>query len=201
MKIYSPIQEKYFQPDPPLFDLLNQNPIPEIKNWLMYYQIMPCSELYEVRWGNEDKNALALARQGYRVTSFKFSQNHTLEKICGLSRGKNIGSGKFAYSIGTLQKLTDEETRSRYLKSLWNLLAPGGKLLLVNAGNGFTETVREPDPLYSMVGHRPPSPWSLVKWDTHRDELSQAGFVIQRAMVTINPEYNQCMTVYLSKGV
>ena len=172
----------------------------------MYNHIMPGSKLYEIRWGNGDKDALALARQGYQVTSFKLSpQIPTLEKIGASSpRDNNIGpvaQAQWVYSIGTLQKLTDDEARSRCLRALWNLLAPGGKLLLVNAGNGFSETVLEPDSLYTMGGHRPPSPWSLVKWDTHRAELSQAGFVIQRAMVTIKPEFNQCMTVYLSKGV
>ncbi len=203
----------------------SSEPTPELLQWLSEYDVPPGERICDVGCG-EGRDALALAERGYRVTAVDISEV-AINKCRELAaqRGVSIdcrvgdalqlpevvgeGSFKWLYSIGTLHMLVLDDDRQRFLRALRTTLVPGGRLLLVNMGDGETQRASDPSQAFTSVWRTHDATGERVKvasttyrgvdWETHRQELRQAGFELERTIDTQNREHGRCMTVYLKR--
>ncbi len=199
-------------------------PTPELIQWINYNSISSSNELCEVGCG-EGRDALYLSDRNFKLTAIDASETAILKcrefsGKTGLNVDWKVADALFVgesvtkkfhwvYSIATLHMLVDDCDRNQFLTSLFGLLKPGGKLLLVNKGDGKQEVKTDSahafelrERVHSASGKKvmvAGTSYRAVTWDYHTKELENAGFFIEKAMNTKNHEYEGCMTVYLSR--
>lgn len=199
-------------------------PTPELLEWIEYNHIPVDDEICEVGCG-EGRDALYLSGKGYRVTAIDASKS-AIRKCRELAEKKGVVVNweiadalfldrsvekqfKWIYSIATLHMLVDDNDRNKFLCSLFNILEPNGKLLLVNMGDGKTERKTDTSSAFELqersnntVGKKvmvASTSYRSINWVHHEQELKRAGFMIEKVNSTENNEYGNCMTVYLSR--
>lgn len=116
---------------------------------------------------------------------------------------------KWVYSIAALHMLVNDADRHKFLDSIYKILEPGGKALLVSMGNGVNEIKTDINNAFELqernhiaTGKRvlvAGTSYRSINWVSHKREIEKAGFVIEKAINTENEEYGNCMTVYLIK--
>jgi hypothetical protein len=125
-----------------------------------------------------------------------------------LSGGLKQKQFKWAYSIGTLHMMVDDDDRAKFLNNLHGLLVPGGKCLLLNLGDGTSHEVQDVQDAFEgrmrQLGNgtkiiAPFAPSRSVTWEKHLDELTKAGFEIERSSNMDDPVYGPSMVVYIAK--
>lgn len=199
-------------------------PTPELLEWVEYNNIPAGDDLCEVGCG-EGRDSLYMSSKGYRMTAVDASESAIL-KCRELSDKKGVDVDwmaadalflskvikrqyKWVYSIATLHMLVDADDRDKFLSSLYNILEPGGKLLLVSMGDGKSERKSDTSTAFELQERTDNvsgtkvmvagTSYRGVNWEYHKHELQEAGFIIEKAMNTENHEYGACMTVYLSR--
>lgn len=206
-----------------LFWFKNQ-PTPELLEWVKFNKIKFSDEMCEIGCG-EGRDALHLAQKGYKITALDVSQ--TAIKKCMqlasqrgidvnfvvtdiLSANKTIDKKfNWIYSIATLHMLVEDGDRKQFLRAIYNMLQPGGKLLLINKGDGQLEWKSNPYTAFHLqertVGETgrnimvASTSYRAINWEEHKKEIKNAGFSIQKVLNTENDEYEKCMTVYLER--
>lgn len=200
------------------------SPTPELLRWLEETGPAKGERICDVGCG-EGRDALCLASLGFRVTAADVSPQ-AIRKCRAIAREKSLqvvwkvadalnlpadlGAPFFwIYSIGTLHVLVTDEDRREFLASLRACLAPGGRLLLVSKGDGRAESATDPTSAFvpALRTHEgsgaelqvASTSYRSVSWPTHRRELREAGFLVEREMNTVNHEYGRCLTVYLRR--
>ncbi|MDF2675019.1 MAG: hypothetical protein K0R09_3288 [Clostridiales bacterium] len=224
-KYYHAYNERYKKVHEEGLLWFSKEPTPEVLEWIKYYNIRIKDEICEIGCG-EGRDSLYLAQSGYCITAIDSSEE-AIKKCKDLSREKGlnvnwivkdaleIGDGsefkkfKWIYTIATLHMLVDDEDRIKFLTSIYNLLEPSGKLLLLSLGDGVNERSSDISTAFELqernhmwTGRKmnvAGTSYRGVNWANHKKELEQTGFHIEKTMNTENMEYNQCMTVYLSK--
>lgn len=223
-KYYLAYDERYEKVHNEGLTWFSKVPTPELLEWIDYNNISLDDDICEVGCG-EGRDALYLAEKGYKITAIDASEA-AIKKCRELANIRQVEvewkvadalflkqtekmKYKWAYSIATLHMLVDDKDRRKFLKALYNILTPGGKLLLVSKGDGETE--RQSDILTAfelqernhmetgrsiMVAG---TSYRGINWTNHRLELENAGFKIEKAINTENSEYQSCMTVYLTR--
>lgn len=200
------------------------NPTPEVANWIDYNKIPDNDEICEVGCG-EGRDAFFLSRKGYKITAIDASESaiskcRELSDEMGLKVKWEIADAlyineviqrkfKWVYSVGVLHMLVEDDDRKQFLSSLYKMLEPEGKLLLINMGDGVHERKTDTSTAFELQKRNhmatgrsvmvAGTSYRDVNWDHHKEELSSAGFVIEKAMSTENNEYGNCMTIYLSR--
>lgn len=203
----------------------SKEPTPEVLEWIKYYNIHIKDEICEIGCG-EGRDSLCLAQSGYLITAIDSSEEaikkcKDLSKEIGLNvnwivkdaleirDGSEFKKFKWIYTIATLHMLVDNEDRIKFLTSIYNLLEPSGKLLLLSKGDGVNERASDTSTAFELQERNhmwtgrmfkvAGTSYRGINWTNHKKELEQAGFHIEKTMNTENKEYSQCMTVYLSK--
>lgn len=199
-------------------------PTPELLEWIEYNSIPNNSEICEVGCG-EGRDALYLSSNGYKVAAVDASQSAIL-KCKELAEKKSVDVDwivadalslsktfkrqyEWVYSVATLHMLVDDNDRSKFLCSLFDILEPNGKLLLVNMGDGIMERKSDTSTAFELQERTnnvsgtkimvASTSYRGINWEQHQDELKRTGFLIEKAINTENHEYGNCMTVYLSR--
>lgn len=202
----------------------SKKPTPELIDWIEDNEIPVNDEICELGCG-EGRDALYLSSQGYKITGIDVS-GEAIKKCEELSKERKINvewiaadalylSEKFnrhydwIYSIGTLHMLVEEEDRKRFLKTIYSLLKPKGKFLLISMGDGDTERKADISTAFELKDRThmqsgrifkvTSTSYRSINWQNHKKELEEAGFIIEKMMDTKNEEYYKCMTVYLTK--
>lgn len=224
-KYYHAYNERYKRVHAEGLLWFSEEPTPEVLEWIRHYNIKTSDEICDAGCG-EGRDSLYLAQLGYRVTAFDSSEEaiNTCREL-GREKGVNVnwivqdalennidsklGTFRWIYSVGTLHMLVEDEDRIKFLKSMHNLLEPSGRLLLVSLGDGVNERATDITTAFELqernhmgTGKRmmlAGTSYRGVNWSSHIKELEQAGFHIEKRIITENREYSQCMTVYLSK--
>lgn len=202
----------------------SNKPTPEVINWVDYHYISLGENLCEIGCG-EGRDALFLAKKGFNITAVDIAEE-AIRKCRVLSAAKGLkiawvvsdalqlgeklsNNYNWIYSVGTLHMLVKDEDRRGFLNSIYSLLKPGGKFLLVNMGDGDSERSTDLSTAFELQerGHMGTgrkfevagTSYRAVNWDNHIKELTDAGFVIDKMFNTENRDYSKCMTVYLNK--
>ncbi len=202
----------------------SDNPTPELLEWIEYYGISRDYEICEIGSG-EGRDALYLSEKGYKLTAVDASKSAIL-KCREIAEKKNIDINlieadalflskvikkqfEWIYSIATLHMLVNDNDRHMFLNSLYNILKPDGKLLLINKGDGEFEKKSDVTAAFELqernhmaTGKKlllAGTSYRAVNWMHHKQELERSGFHIEKTINSINDEYGSCMTVYLSR--
>lgn len=202
----------------------SQRPSPELVQWLRYYNIPSGAHICDVGCG-EGRDAIYAASLGYRVTALDISPR-AIAKCRELAQARRlqvnwqVGDAlelssllgrtfSWLYSVATLHMLTKTRDRGRFLQALWSVLEPGGKLLLVNKGDGRNRACTDPEQAFAEQKRWHQSSrttvciasttYCTVNWSDHLTELEQAGFTVERTLGTNSEDYQQSMTVYLTR--
>lgn len=200
-----------------------QEPTPEVSSWIEVNNIPKTDEILEIGCG-EGRDTFYLAEQGYTIVAIDVSIS-AIEKCKELANKKDVHAEwivndalyidklldrkfKWIYSIGTLHMLVEDDDRNKFLSSLYNVLEPNGKMLLVNMGDGMIERKSDISTAFQLqernhmaTGEKvmvTGTSCRIVNWENHQQELINNGFTIEQKMITENNEFGQCMTVYLS---
>lgn len=213
---YKKIHEKgllWFQEEPTL----------EVINWIKDNQIGKEDIICEIGCG-EGRDALYLGQKGYDIVAMDVSPA-AIKKCNELKKKKNLNVKflnadilceeetnfrfKYIYSVGTLHMLVDDNDRRKFLKRLFDMLEPSGKILLVSMGDGLEKRQTDTSKAFQLQERRhmpsgekvmvAETSYRAVDWEMHKKELIEAGFTIEQGIITENKEYYKCMTVYLSK--
>lgn len=202
----------------------SSRPSPELVQWLRYYNVPAGAHLCDVGCG-EGRDALYAASLGYKVTALDISPQaiakcRDLSQARGLHVNWRIGDAleldrwlgqrfTWVYSVATLHMLTETRDRQQFLRALWSVLEPGGKLLLVNKGDGHSQSCTDPAQAFEEQERRHQftntpvrivsTTYRAVDWTTHRAELEQAGLTVERTLSTASEDYQRSMTVYLTR--
>ena len=224
-KYYQAYEERYKKIHEEGLLWFSKEPTIELINWIQHYNIPINDNICEIGCG-EGRDALYLAEQGYNITGIDISKE-AIKKCKELSKEREVFVDWIAsdalclkeslnkqfdwiYSIGTLHMLVEDEDRKEFLKTIYSLLRPKGKCLLVSMGDG--EIQRKTDVSTAFVlqerNHMltgktfkvASTSYRAVNWEEHKRELEEAGFAIEKIMNTENQEYFKCMTVYLTKN-
>lgn len=224
-KYYYAYDERYKRAHSESIRWFSDTPTSELLEWINDHNISLEDEVLEVGCG-EGRDAIYLSSKGYKVTAVDVSEFAILKckelaAKARLSVDWKVADAlyleqsitkkyKWIYSIGTLHMLVDDRDRDQFLNSIFNLLEPNGKLLIVSMGDGKVERktdtstafeIQERSNNYSgkkvMVTS---TSYRAINWKNHEKELKKAGFVIEKKLITENHEYGQCMTVYLSRN-
>lgn len=206
-----------------LFWFKNQ-PTPEVLEWIECNKIKLSDEICEVGCG-EGRDALYLAQQGYKITALDVSKT-VIGKCMQLASqgGVNVNflvadilskerifekKFKWIYSIATLHMLVEDSDREQFLHSIYTMLQPGGKFLLLSMGDGQTERKSDTSTAFELQERThgetgrsiivAGTSYRAVSWENHKQEIENSGFLIQKTMDTENDEYGKCMTVYLER--
>lgn len=224
IKYYLAYEERYKKVHSEGLYWFNNQPTPELLEWVGFNNIGFANEICEVGCG-EGRDALHLAQKGYKITALDVSQSAikkckelanqrgievNFEVTDILSADKTIDKKyNWIYSIATLHMLVEEEDRTQFLHAIYKMLQPGGKLLLINKGDGELEMKSNPSTSYHLqkrtVGRTgrymmvASTSYRAVNWDRHTEEIKNAGFSILKIQNTENEEYDKCMTVYLER--
>lgn len=202
----------------------SRNPTPEIADWVDYNKIHAGDEICEVGCG-EGRDALFLSAKGYKITAVDASES-AISKCREFSNKMGLDVNwqaadalyineaiqrkfKWIYSVGVLHMLVEDDDRKRFLNSLYKMLEPGGSLLLVNMGDGIHERKTDTSIAFELQKRNhmatgksimvAGTSYRAINWEHHKQELSSAGFAIEKTAITENNEYGNCMTVYLSR--
>lgn len=201
-----------------------KEPTPEVVRWVRFQEIPLTEPILEIGCG-EGRDALYLAGLGYRLTAVDAS-SQAIETCRKLARQRGLivdwrnhdalylSSGmteryRWVYSVATLHMLVDDEDRRHFLREMYTMLEPGGHALLVSKGNGVMEYTSDPQHAFTeeerIIPHHqvkvkvPMTTYRSVNWKRHREELEEAGFILEARLNTENFAYQQCMTVCLRK--
>ncbi|MCR1898575.1 class I SAM-dependent methyltransferase [Irregularibacter muris] len=221
---YLAYEERYKKVHSEGFTWFSDIPTPELLEWVEFNNIPMDDEICEVGCG-EGRDALYLSSEGYKVTAVDASESAIL-KCKELSKKKGVVVNwkvadalflnkmikkqyKWVYSIATLHMLVEDNDRNKFLDSLFNILQPKGKLLLVSMGDGESEKRSDTSTAFELQERSnnvegkkimvAGTSYRGVNWEYHKHELERAGFQIEKAINTENHEYGNCMTVYLSR--
>lgn len=199
-------------------------PTPELINWISFFNIPLKERVLEVGCG-EGRDVIYMAGMGYQMTATDISEE-AIKTCIKMSNDKNINISfkvedfvckdsqeldmfNWIYSIGTLHMLVDEEDRKRFLRNLYGSLAPFGKLLLINKGDGKKSFKTDKDEAFHLVDREHFSDNKEIKleatsfcmksWIEHIEELEETGFIVEKKYNSKNEFYDDCMIVYLRK--
>ncbi|WP_054871887.1 class I SAM-dependent methyltransferase [Caloranaerobacter sp. TR13] len=153
-KYYYAYEERYKKIHKEGLLWFSKKPTPELIDWVEYFNIPLGNEICEVGCG-EGRDALYLATQGYEITAVDISEE-AIRKCKELAEERKVKVNwvvsdalylrekikrqfNWIYSVGTLHILVENEDRKKFLKTLYSLLKPKGKLLLISMGDGETE--------------------------------------------------------------
>lgn len=202
----------------------SDQPTPEVMNWVEYYNIPLGEEICEIGCG-EGRDALHLAEQGHKITGIDISRK-AIKKCKELAKEREVDlewivsdalflgeelnkSYDWIYSVGTLHMLVEDKDRKEFLRSIYSLLKPKGKFLLISMGDGETERSTDVSTAFELQERThmlsgktyklPSTSYRAVNWENHIKELEELGFTIEKTLNTQNEEYFKCMTVYLTK--
>lgn len=202
----------------------SRRPTQELIEWVEYNCIPTNESVCEIGCG-EGRDALYLASEGYEVTAMDASPT-AITKCKQLVAERNLKVDwlvadalelsrktekrfKWIYSIATLHMLVEEEDRLKFLKSLYDLLEPGGKALIVSMGDGENERSTDISTAFELQERHHSgtgrtmmlagTSYRGVNWSSHEKELVNVGFQIEKKLDTENDEYMKCMTVYLRR--
>ncbi|MCQ4923612.1 class I SAM-dependent methyltransferase [Tissierella carlieri] len=223
-KYYHAYEERYKKIHGEGLLWFSKEPTPELISWIEYYDISVDDEICEVGCG-EGRDALYLAEQGYKITGVDISEE-AIKKCEELSKERRVNVNwivsdalqlneklkkhyDWIYSVGTLHMLVEDEDRKRFLNTINSLLNPKGKLLLISMGDGEIERKTEIETAFDLQERShmksgktfevASTSYRAINWKNHREELEDAGFIVEKIMNTENEEYSKCMTVYLTK--
>lgn len=201
-----------------------KTPTPEVTSWIRFMRVPMTEPILEIGCG-EGRDALYLASLGYQLTAVDASPQ-AIQTCQRLARERRVtvnwqihdalhltdamsNQYRWIYSVATLHMLVDDEDRRRFLQEMYAILEPGGHALIVSKGNGVMEQMTDPSRAFTeeerVISHNrvkvkvPMTTYRCVSWERHREEVEQAGFVLEARMNTENFAYQQCMTVYLRK--
>ncbi len=199
-----------------------QTTTPELIEWINYYNIPKNNEILEIGCG-EGRDSLYLNSLGYKITAIDVSET-AIKKSIELDKYKEINwivddilnlakliNKKFSYifSIATLHMLVLDRDRKKFLKNIYNLLNINGKLLLVNMYNNKINSITNKNEAFNLVERKhqatgkiflvPQTSFCNKIWDDYKIELENNKFIIEKKLNTVNENYNECITVYLTK--
>jgi ubiquinone/menaquinone biosynthesis C-methylase UbiE len=224
IKYYMAYEERYKKLHNEGLMWFSDIPTPELLDWIKFYNIPKEEHICEIGCG-EGRDAIYLSKNGYKLTAIDVSDS-AIRKCKELSIELDIDINwivadalflhevpktkyKWIYSIATLHMLVDNNDRKRFLESIYNLLEPGGKLLLVSKGDGINERMSDVSNAFDLqernhlaTGNKvivAATSYRSMNWDNYIQELKQSGFFIEKLNNTHNHEYDECMTVYLSR--
>ena len=105
--------------------------------------------------------------------------------------------------------LVDENDRKRFLRNLYGSLAPMGKLLLINKGDGEKSFKTDKSEAFHLVDREhyldnmeiklEATSFCMKSWKEHIEELEEIGFIVEKKYNSKNEFYDDCMIVYLRK--
>jgi 2-polyprenyl-3-methyl-5-hydroxy-6-metoxy-1,4-benzoquinol methylase len=223
-KYYLAYEDRYKKVHSEGLTWFRREPTPELSQWVDYNKIQHDDEICEIGCG-EGRDALHLSKNGYRITAIDASQA-AISKCIQFANEKgldvnfkvldilsadmnHLNKFKWIYSIATLHMLVDENDRRGFLKALYDLLQPNGKLLLINMGDGQTERMTDTSTAFELqernhdeTGRKlmiAGTSFRSINWENHKAEIEEAGFFIQKMLNTENKEYGKCMTAYLER--
>ena len=203
----------------------SRNPSIELIEWIKYYSIPISEEVCEIGCG-EGRDTLYLVSDGYSITAVDASPT-AIDKCKKLGEVENLKvdwivgdalelsrklSKRFLwiYSICTLHMLVEDIDRQKFLQSMYDLLLPGGRAMIVSMGDGVTERQSNISTAFELQDRKHMETGRILKiastsyrgvnWDFHENELVNAGFEIEKKLETENDNYSKCMTVYLKRN-
>lgn len=203
----------------------NEN-TPEILEWIGFHKILKSDPICDFGCG-EGRDTLHLANMGHTVTGIDISSEaiekcKELEKAIRISgllkwecidlvnlKDNDYGKYSYCYSIGTLHMLVEQEDRNKFLNNIYELTSEGGKVLLVNKGDGEISFKTNTDEAFELSKRNhflsgieikvASTTFRTVTWEEHILEIENAGFKIIAKKNTENSIYGKCMTVYMEK--
>lgn len=228
MKYYNAYEERYKVIHEKKLTWFPKDATPEIEVWLDFYSVSKQDAICEVGCG-EGRDVLNLISKGYQVTGIDLSESaikkcRSLEKeldlpteiswkVVDMAQNDDLLVGHFdyIYSIATLHMLVNQVDRLQFLKNINSMLKPGGKLLLVNKGDGDTFFSTGTEKAFDMEERQhyqtgenievAATSFHSLKWTDHLEEFKNTGFKVVKYMNTHNDIYQNCMTVYLEIDV
>lgn len=202
----------------------SDKPTPELLEWVEFNCISTESDICEIGCG-EGRDALYLSEKGFNITAIDASES-AIVKCKEIAAKKDMKVNwivadalfldrylkkkyKWVYSIAALHMLVNDEDRHMFLDSIYKILEPGGKALLVSMGNGVGERKTDINTAFELQERNhmatgkevlvAGTSYRSINWASHKKEIEKAGFIIEKAINTENDEYGNCMTVYLIK--
>lgn len=224
IKYYDAYDERYkIAHDEGILWFLDE-PTPEVEEWIHFNNIPIDDEICEIGCG-EGRDALYLATLGYKITAADVSKE-AIAKCRDLAKEKDViinwinydalfisevifNKFKWIYSVATLHMLVDINDRKKFLESLFNLLEPKGKLLLVSKGDGTAERATDKSKAFNLVKRNHPTGKTINvpvisyierNFENHQKELIEAGFDIEKIFISENNTYEKCINVYLTRS-
>lgn len=223
-KYYFAYEDRYKQVHNEGLLWFSDKPTPELLEWVEFNSISIGSDICEIGCG-EGRDALYLSGKGLNITAIDASESAIVKcKEIAARRDLKVNcivadalfldrylkkQYKWVYSIAALHMLVNDEDRHMFLDSIYKILEPGGKALLVSKGNGVDEIKTDINTAFELhernhmaTGKKvliAGTSYRSINWPSHKKEIEKAGFIIEKAINTENVEYGNCMTVYLIK--
>jgi 2-polyprenyl-3-methyl-5-hydroxy-6-metoxy-1,4-benzoquinol methylase len=197
-------------------------PSQEVVDWVKRKNISFEESICEVGCG-EGRDAINLALKGFQVTGVDISEQALKKcreiasekgaKVTWLQANATIEISKkydWVYSMATLHMLVEDHDRQAFLNSLYKMLSKKGHLLLVTKGDGKFEMKTDIKTAFDLQERThmktgtalqvAGTSYRAMNWKNHLMELDQAGFTVEHYEVTDNPDYGECMAVYLRRN-
>lgn len=202
----------------------SDKPTPELLEWVEFNGISIGSDICEIGCG-EGRDAIYLSGKGFKITAIDASESAIIKcKEIAVKKDLKVNwivadalfldryinkQYKWVYSIAALHMLVNDIDRHRFLESIYKILEPGGKALLVSKGNGVDEIETDINNAFELQERNHMATgkkvlvactsYKSINWTSHKKEIEKAGFIIEKAINSENEGYGNCMTAYLIK--